>query len=67
MLVKQQLPRLLQPPRQSFFLFGPRGTGKSTWLERRMLVYPRTSRLTTREGVEVLDLDAFLAELERGL
>jgi predicted AAA+ superfamily ATPase len=24
--------RLLTPPRQSFFLFGPRGTGKSHWL-----------------------------------
>ncbi len=24
--------RDLQPPRSSFFLFGPRGTGKSTWL-----------------------------------
>jgi predicted AAA+ superfamily ATPase len=24
--------RLLKPPPQSFFLFGPRGTGKSTWL-----------------------------------
>lgn len=24
--------RLLQPPSQSFFLFGPRGTGKSQWL-----------------------------------
>lgn len=24
--------RFFQPPRQSFFLFGPRGTGKSTWL-----------------------------------
>jgi predicted AAA+ superfamily ATPase len=23
--------RMLQPPRGSFFLFGPRGTGKSTW------------------------------------
>lgn len=23
--------RLLRPPAQSFFLFGPRGTGKSTW------------------------------------
>jgi len=29
------LPRLLEPPRQSFFLFGPRGTGKSHWLARR--------------------------------
>lgn len=25
-------PRDLQPPRSSFFLFGPRGTGKSTWI-----------------------------------
>ncbi|MBI5525597.1 MAG: ATP-binding protein [Deltaproteobacteria bacterium] len=24
--------RLLKPPEMSFFLFGPRGTGKSTWL-----------------------------------
>lgn len=26
------LPRFFQPSKQSFFLFGPRGTGKSTWL-----------------------------------
>jgi predicted AAA+ superfamily ATPase len=25
--------RFLQPPSGSFFLFGPRGTGKSTWLQ----------------------------------
>jgi len=25
-------PRLLTPPNKTFFLFGPRGTGKSTWL-----------------------------------
>lgn len=24
--------RLLRPPEHSFFLFGPRGTGKTTWL-----------------------------------
>src|SRR4030067_468206 len=24
-------PRLLAPPKGSFFLFGPRGTGKTTW------------------------------------
>jgi predicted AAA+ superfamily ATPase len=29
-------PRLLQPPpRQSFFLFGPRGVGKTAWLHRQ--------------------------------
>lgn len=26
--------RFLKPPPQSFFLFGPRGTGKSTWLRQ---------------------------------
>lgn len=29
------VPRLLQPPKQSFFLFGPRGTGKSRWIEQQ--------------------------------
>jgi ABC-type multidrug transport system ATPase subunit len=24
--------RILTPPKQSFFLMGPRGSGKSTWL-----------------------------------
>ena len=28
--------RLLQPPTQSFFLFGPRGTGKSTWVRHEL-------------------------------
>lgn len=27
------IPRFLQAPKGSFFLFGPRGTGKSTWLK----------------------------------
>lgn len=26
------IPRLFTPPKSSFFLFGPRGTGKTTWL-----------------------------------
>lgn len=30
------VPRLLSPPDRSFFLFGPRGTGKSTWLRQTM-------------------------------
>jgi predicted AAA+ superfamily ATPase len=29
------VPRLLEPPAQSFFLFGPRGTGKSRWIGER--------------------------------
>lgn len=27
-----ELGRILAPPKGSLFLFGPRGTGKSTWL-----------------------------------
>lgn len=34
-------PRLLAPPRSSFFLLGPRGTGKSTWARER---FPRAER-----------------------
>ena len=29
-------PRFLQPPSSHFFLLGPRGTGKTTWLGRRL-------------------------------
>ncbi len=29
-------PRLLELPEKSFFLLGPRGTGKSVWLEQRL-------------------------------
>jgi len=29
------IPRRLEPPDHSFFLFGPRGTGKSRWLQDR--------------------------------
>jgi len=28
----QYIPRKIIPPDSSFFLLGPRGTGKSTWL-----------------------------------
>ena len=31
----EELSRLLEPPDRSFFLFGARGTGKSTWLRQR--------------------------------
>ncbi len=32
------IPRFFDPPGKSYFLFGPRGTGKSTFLKAR---YPR--------------------------
>ncbi|MBI4834394.1 MAG: ATP-binding protein [Planctomycetes bacterium] len=28
------IPRIFEPPKHSFFLFGPRGTGKTTWLRQ---------------------------------
>lgn len=33
---EKYIPRLLQVPTRSFFLFGPRGVGKSTWLRKRL-------------------------------
>ncbi|MBU2262983.1 MAG: DUF4143 domain-containing protein [Proteobacteria bacterium] len=47
--------RLLQQPERSFFLFGPRGTGKSTWLQQTL---PDAFRL------DLLDASLFL-ELSR--
>lgn len=47
--------RLLQQPERSFFLFGPRGTGKSTWLQQAL---PDAFRL------DLLDASLFL-ELSR--
>ena len=33
MIAARSYPRLLKPPKQSFFLFGMRGAGKSTWAQ----------------------------------
>jgi len=49
------IPRLLNRPDRSFFLFGPRGTGKSTWLKQ---VLPGAFRF------DLLDASLFL-ELSR--
>ena len=35
-------PRILEPPKGSFFLFGPRGAGKSTWIGLR---FPAAHRI----------------------
>jgi predicted AAA+ superfamily ATPase len=48
-----EIPRFFQDPGSSFFLFGPRGTGKSTWLRA---VFP-----------EALWLDLLEPDLEREL
>jgi predicted AAA+ superfamily ATPase len=55
--------RFLQAPRQSFFLFGPRGTGKSTWLHRTFpgalvvdLLQPDLARELTAKPERLIDL-----------
>jgi predicted AAA+ superfamily ATPase len=50
---EETIPRLLQPPDRSFFLFGPRGVGKSTWLKR---VLPDAVRLDLLDASLYLEL-----------
>ena len=47
------LPRLLPCPGRSFFLFGPRGTGKSTWLKH---VLPEAVRFDLLDAALYLEL-----------
>ena len=49
-------PRLLVPPKQSFFLFGPRGTGKSTWVRTQ---FPAAHR------IDLLDQELYHSYLVR--
>jgi len=35
MIIDQEIQRIIESPERSFFLFGPRGIGKSTWLKRQ--------------------------------
>lgn len=43
------IPRKLCPPEESFFLLGPRGTGKSTWLKHS---YPHATQVNLLLGEE---------------
>jgi len=47
------LARELVPPERSFFLFGPRGTGKSTWLHQ---ILPEAARLDLLDASLHLEL-----------
>lgn len=57
-------PRILRPPRGSFFLLGPRGTGKSTWLRA---TFPRAHRIDLLDEAlyqsYLADIGRFAAEL----
>jgi uncharacterized protein len=57
-------PRLLAPPKGSFFLFGPRGSGKSTWLRA---AFPKALWIDLLDEAlyqsYLADIGAFAAEL----
>ena len=45
--------RNLTLPKQSFFLFGPRGTGKTTWLKMKLKDAERFDLLLTKEFLQL--------------
>lgn len=49
-------PRILNPPKGSYFLLGPRGTGKSTWLLHN---YPNATRIDLLLGEEERRFSAY--------
>ena len=67
MVATHRLARLLQPPRQSFFLFGPRGTGKSTWIRQRFAQATRFDLLDEALYQELLARPAALGDRLRAL
>jgi predicted AAA+ superfamily ATPase len=50
------IPRIINPPQGSYFLLGPRGTGKSTWLRHR---YPNATRIDLLLGEEERRFSAY--------
>lgn len=50
------IPRILNPPKESYFLLGPRGTGKSTWLRHQ---YPSAVRIDLLLGEEERRFSAY--------
>ena len=57
--------RRLRRPASSFFLFGPRGTGKSTWIAGNFAGAPTYDLLNTRESLRPGGNGAFHRGLQR--
>lgn len=55
------LPRTISPPDNSFFLIGPRGTGKSTWVEAQ---FPDALRIDLLHEATVLELAGHAERIE---
>jgi uncharacterized protein len=56
MAKRPYIPRFLSSPQESYFLLGPRGTGKSTWLLHH---YPEAVRIDLLRGEEERRLGAY--------
>jgi predicted AAA+ superfamily ATPase len=54
------IPRIINPPDDSYFLLGPRGTGKSTWLAHQ---YPDAIRIDLLLGEEERKFSAYPEKL----
>jgi predicted AAA+ superfamily ATPase len=52
----EYVPRIVNPPEGSYFLLGPRGTGKSTWLLHQ---YPKAVRIDLLLGEEERRFSAY--------
>ena len=59
--------RLFKPAKESYFIFGPRGTGKSTWLKQH---YPTALRIDLLDPAELRQYQAYperLGEIVRAM
>ena len=64
MMYNKPYSRLTRPPRQSFFLLGVRGAGKSTWARQQFPDAPRIDLLDEARYQDYLvDPSLFAAEL----
>jgi predicted AAA+ superfamily ATPase len=67
-MVTGYIPRLLAaPPKQSFFLFGPRGAGKSTWVRAELPGVHRIDLLDEARYHDYLARPSLFADELRGL
>lgn len=62
-----EYPRLVEPPKGSFFLFGVRGVGKSTWARRRFPDAMRFDLLDERRYHELLARPGVFADTLRAV
>lgn len=67
MITEVDVPRALAPPENSFFLFGPRGVGKSTWLKQRLSFDLAIDLLKSEQYLQLQQAPSRLRELATAL